>query len=271
MREVGVEEDDAAGPQGGVFRLVLLARQESRAAFLERRHQLFRLALGASVLGIEVDEPALLAIDPGQEAGRLGVEGVEQPHLADLVGQAPVIQNRCDHLETAAVAGEQDLPDRKVFLLQGRFPPQRVGHVRHEPLEAVGVFQLAAEGILRVPRSLGNDEHGVAVARHKLFDEPVMVQHSFDVGRPAVEVDDEIDLARFAEAFGDEDGHAAVGIVLFGGKELVLVAVAVGAVGVGKRRGRQLGKNQLALGGVALRKTSAAGGGSGEDEKRQQE
>ena len=54
----------------------------------------------------------------------------------------------------------------------------------------------------------GTTSTALRLLADELFDEPVVVQHGFDVVRPAVEVDDEINLARLAEALGDENGYA---------------------------------------------------------------
>ena len=56
-----------------------------------------------------------------------------------------------------------------------------------------------------------------------------MVQHALDVVRPAVEVDDKIDLAGFAEALGDENGDAAVRVMILGREQLPVVSMALGA------------------------------------------
>ena len=68
-----------------------------------------------------------------------------------------------------------------------------------------------------------------------------MAQHPFHVVLPAVEMDDEIDLAGFPEAFGNEEGHGIVRVMLFGREKFALVGVTFGTFGMGKRSGGELG------------------------------
>src|ERR1035441_1410536 len=73
-------------------------------------------------------------------------------------------------------------------------------------------------------------------------------------------MDDEINLARLPEAFGDEDRHRVVPVMLLGRVELALVDISFGALGMRKRSGGELSDNQLAVVGVALGEILAACG-----------
>src|ERR1035437_601251 len=73
-------------------------------------------------------------------------------------------------------------------------------------------------------------------------------------------MDDEINLARLPEAFGDEDCHGFIRVMLLGRIKLTLVLMALGTLGVRKRSGGQLRDDQLAVVGIALRETFAACG-----------
>ncbi len=59
-----------------------------------------------------------------------------------------------------------------------------------------------------------------------------MAQNALDVIPPAMKVDDEINRARFAKPFGDENRHGAVRVMLLGRIKLVFVMMALGALGM---------------------------------------
>src|SRR5664279_1373037 len=73
-------------------------------------------------------------------------------------------------------------------------------------------------------------------------------------------MDDEINLARLPEAFGDEDRYRVVPVMLLGRIELALIGMAFGPLGMRKRSGGYLRDNQLAVVGVALGEILAACG-----------
>ncbi len=98
----------------------------------------------------------------------------------------------------------------KSFFFKARFLPQRFGDIRHKPLEPVRVLQLPAKRIRRLVRALWHHQDRVAPALDQLLNELVTRQNPFHIILPAMEVDDEINLARLPEAFGNEDRHRAV-------------------------------------------------------------
>jgi len=84
-------------------------------------------------------------------------------------------------------------------------------------LKAIRVLKFPAKGIRRIARPLGHDQDRVAPAFHQLLDKLVSSQHAFHVILPAMEVDNEINLARLAEPFGNKDRHGTVRVMLGGG------------------------------------------------------
>src|SRR5215468_11343429 len=113
-------------------------------------------------------------------------------------------------------------------------------------MKAIRVFEFAAEGIGCIVWSLRHDQHGVASARHELFDKLIFFQSAFDVVLPAVKVNDKINLAGFAEAMRNENSNSVVRVMFRGRKELVLVFVAFSALRVGKWSAGKMDQKQLA-------------------------
>ena len=70
-----------------------------------------------------------------------------------------------------------------------------------------------------------------------------MVQHSFDMALPAVEVDNEIDLCRLSrKPLGMKMATPAVGVVLLGGKEFAVVSVTLSGAGDEERGRKPIGR-----------------------------
>ena len=105
---------------------------------------------------------------------------------------------------------EHNLPEGEILLVQPGFLLQRLHHVCHEPFEAAWVLQFPAERVRRIVWALRHDQDRVASARHQLFYELVLHQNPFYIVSPAMKVNDEVNLARLAEAFGKEDRHPVV-------------------------------------------------------------
>ena len=64
-------------------------------------------------------EPAMPAIEPGHKFAGLRIKSVKEPHFAHVVGQSASIHNRRHNFVAAAMARENDFPEREVFFLQG--------------------------------------------------------------------------------------------------------------------------------------------------------
>src|SRR5882762_9652120 len=97
-----LHEYDAAGPQRPVHAL-----GDRDAPVAEHLHQLLVVPLG--VAGIRRDEEAgPVLLDPGRKLVEFAVDGIEQEHAADPVGNAADLETPGGRQEAAAIADDYD-------------------------------------------------------------------------------------------------------------------------------------------------------------------
>ncbi len=194
------------------------------------------------MIGVDVEQSTAV-FGPGEEIVCVSVQGVEEPNFPDVIGKATMVQDRSEDFVATAMGGEKDIPERKIVAGQRWLVAQRGHDIIHEVFKSVGVFELAAEGIRSVIWSLGNNQHSIATAGDELLDKLVMMECAGNVIAPTVKMDHKVDFAGLAKAFWDKNGDRVVGVMIFSRKDLVMIAMALGALGVRKWSGGQLRNN----------------------------
>ena len=208
-----LHEHHAAGPQRLVHAL-----GDRDAAVAEHLHQFLVVPLGVAGIGRD-EEAGPVFLDPGRELVEFAVDGVEQEHAADTVGDAADLEAPGGRQEAAAIADDHD---RQVRECLRRFRiAVEAGEVARrfidEALEAARLPEFAGRGIGGVHRELRREQHGVDAGirdllRHQLPVADVALQ------RRAVAVEEHHDHAGLpgVERLGDMHQHAVVvvGLVL---------------------------------------------------------